>query len=291
MTDKILPIFDENGLQKKGKEVGQHLKRMRTRAGYTQEAVTNDEMNSKHGFPGLSTYKTMESGDVKSSFAFYLQMFHLFHGTDRDAAILFGNRESEPFVDTSHDNSPAHIARLKKFTYQNYTVIFVNEMDEPKLMNLCFGNIINSSYVQGNAKIGRKYTYDCKLVSPVNSPYVFIYFTSTTSLVDRAFFVLPEIEWITGRFKRGVGLMISISTDQQRCPTSQLFVMIHKIYKMPEFDEIKKHLVLKNSQMSTYMMRLQDLKSRNIRFNDSVVLERKTRNKPLSEKKSNNAQP
>ena len=277
MTDKILPFFDDDALKQNGKAIGQHLKQMRNRAGYTQEAVTNDELNSKHGFPSLSTYKSMESGDVKSSFYFYLQMFHLFHGTDRDAAILFCNRESEPFVDGGHDNSPAHIARLKKFAYQKYTVLFVDEMDNPKRMRLSFGNIINSSYVQGCAKIGKKYTYDCKLVSPVNSAYVFIYFTSTTSLIDRAFFVLPEIEWITGVFKRGVGLMISISTDQQRCPTSQLFVMLHSMYKEPDFTEIKKHLVLRSSQMSLYMMRVQDLKQRNIKFNDNMVLERKYR--------------
>lgn len=283
MTDKILPIFDEQGLKQKGESVGQHLKRMRIRAGYTQEVVTNDEMDSKHGFPSLSTYKTMEGGDVKSSYAFYLQMFHLFHGTDRDAAILFGNRESEPFVEAGHDNSPAHIARLKKFAYQNYTVLFVDEMDEPKRMKLSFGNIINSSFVQGNAKIGKRYTYDCKLVSPVNSPYVFIYFTSTTSLVDRAFFVLPEIEWVTSRFKKGVGLMISISTDQQRCPTAQLFIMLHSVYKEPEFAVIKKHLVLRSSQTSTYMMRVQDLKSRNSKFVNSVILERKTEKMSKSE--------
>lgn len=275
MADKILPVFDDEGIKKQGKVIGLHLRKMRLRSLYTQDAVTNDELDTKHGFPSLSTYKSMENGDTKSSFTFYLQLFHLFHGTDRDAAILFGNRDSETFVDESHDDSQAHIARLKKFAYQKYTIYLVDEMDAIKEMKLSFGNIINYSYVQGNAKIGRKYTYDCKLVSPVNSPYVFIYFTSTTSMVDRALFILPEIEWIIGKFKRGLGLMISISTDHQRCPTIQMFVMLHALYKKPDLEEIKKYIVLRDSQVSTYMMRVQDLKSRNIKFDQEMILEQK----------------
>lgn len=69
--------------------------------------------------------------------------------------------------------------------------------------------------------------------------------------------------------------MISISTDHQRCPTIQMFVMLHALYKKPDLEEIKKYIVQRDSQVSTYMMRVQDLKSRNIKFDQEMILERK----------------
>lgn len=268
---KILPVLTGNGeWDEINSRVGLHLKKMREREKWTQEQVSGVLIRV-----GGRTYQKMESGQTDTSFDAFIEVFHLLQGTDRDAAILFGNRESEIFIDESHDGSPSHIARLEKFAFQKYTVFFVDEMDHMKRMNLDFKNVINNSYVQGTAKIGRKYTYDCKLVSPVNSKYIFIYFTSTTSLVDRAFFILPEIEWVVGRFKRGIGIMISISTDTKRCPTLQLFALIHKCYISPDEEELKQFLALKRAQVSKYMLRVSDLKDRNVEFVNKLKLAKK----------------
>lgn len=274
MTGEISPVYDKDALTEIGIKTGKHLRKMRLRAGYTQGQITNDEENHKPGFPSLTTYKDMERGHIATSFETFIQMFHQFHGTDRDAAVLFGNREPGQYVNYSHDSSPGHIARLHKFVRQKYSVLFVDEMDNSKVMTLRFTDIVNNSFVQGTASIG-KYSYDCKLLSPVNSEYVFIYFTSTTSMVDRALFVMPEIRWVTGRIKRGIGLMMSISTDGQNCPTIQLFALIHDVYEMPSFEMLKEHLSMKTAPSSEYMIRVPDLLKRNVDFVKKLPLKRR----------------
>lgn len=278
-TDEIMPVFDKNALREIGKRSGKHLKRMREKAGFTQNQITNDEENKKSGFPSLTTYKDMERGHIETSFETFIQMFHRFEGTDRDAAVLFGNRESDPYVNYSHDDSPGHIARLNKFVRQKYCIYFVDEMDVPKEMKIQFTNIVNSSYVQGTAKIGRKYAYDCKLLSPVNSDYVFIYFTSTTSLVDRALFIMPEIPWVISRVKKAIGMMLSISTDGQNCPTTQLYALVHDIYEKPDLEMLKQHLILNGASTSEYMMRIPDLMDRNKHFAKNMLFVRKQKQK------------
>lgn len=273
--DEILPVFDKKALREIGMQSGRHLKKMRERAGFTQNQITNDEENHKPGFPSLTTYKDMEKGHIETSFETFIQLFHRFQGTDRDAAVLFGNRESEPFMEYSHDSSPGHMVRLNKFVRQRYSVLYADERERIKTMTIKFTNIINSSYVQGTAKVGRKYSYDCKLLSPVNSDYVFIYMTSTTSLVDRALLITPEIPWVTGRIKKGIGLMLSISADEQYCPTTQLFALLHEIYEIPDSEALKKHLMLNNYPSSKYMMRVTDLLNRNKAFVNEMPLIRK----------------
>lgn len=266
MKDNKLTILRQDELDQHSRNAGEHLRKMREREHFTREMVTSNPDNAdQNPLPSLSTLKSMENGHGKTSFDTFIQMFHIFNGTDRDAAILFGNRESAIFVDDSHDSSPAHIARLRKFENQKFTVFYMDEMDELKAMKLNFVHIINHSYVQGNARVG-KYSYDCKLVSPSNSKYVYIYMTSTTSFIDRALLILPEIEKVVGRLKRGIGIMTSISADEHTCPTIQMFVLWSNVFEKPNEETLKGHLMLKREQVSQYMLRLSDLIDRNKEF-------------------------
>lgn len=255
--------------QEEKNRIGSHLRRMRERNKMTQSNVGNAIQNASE-----RTYQNMERGDVNAKFASFIEVFRLFGGTDRDAAILFGNRDSEDYVDDANDPSPAHLARLNKFTNQKYTIFYYDMMDKMKQMKISFGDIVEDSYVQGTAKINDKYTYDCKLISPANSHYVFLYLTSTTALIDRAFMMLPEIEQVVCKFKRGIGVMMSISIDNKLCPTTQKFIMLNNIYKIPDKKELATYLELGNAK-SDYMLRFPDLRDANDSFVKRLILEKK----------------
>lgn len=256
----------EEELNEIKKQIKTHLKAMRGRTNLTQ-----NDVNKKLSRCSGRTYQKMETGNIGVHFESFLEVFRLFQGTDRDAAILFGNHPSGLFLDSDRDNSDCHMARLSKFTMQNYTVYYVDAMDKMKRLKIKFGDIIDNTFVQGTAVIGRKYTYECKLISPVNSRYVFLYLTSTTSLVDRALLILPEIELVVEKFKRGIGIMMSISIDEQQCPTTQKFAILHNSYKGIREEEIAPHLVIKREKISKYMFRIADLMSINTRFAESEL--------------------
>lgn len=248
-------------------EIKKHLKKMRKRAGLTQNQV-----NEKLAFCSSRTYQKMEQGNVGTHFDSFLEVFHLFQGTDKDAAILFGNHPSEDVLDGGRDSSDAHLARLQKFTQQKYTIRYFDSMDKMKRLYVQFGDIIDNTFVPGTAKIGKKsnYTYECKLISPVDSPYVFLHLTSTSSLVDRALLVLPEIDLVVKKIKYGIGIMMSLSVDTQHCPTIQKFAILNDTYKTIDDRTLASYLVVKKEQISKYMLRIPDLKEINNRFSNAL---------------------
>lgn len=247
-------------------QIKNQLKSMRTRSGLTQ-----NDIEDKCSCCSARTYQKMETGNIGVRFESFLEVFRLFQGTDHDAAVLFGNHPSGSFLASDQDDSACHLARLNKFTHQKYTICYVDFMDKMKYMKIKFGDIIDNTFVHGTAVIGRKYKYECKLVSPANSRYVFIYLTSATSLVDKALLVLPEVELVVDKFKRGIGIMMSISIDRQQCPTTQKFVMLHESYNNIKGETIAPYLVVKREQISKYMFRVPDLKEINSRFAESPI--------------------
>lgn len=263
---KMRVFSSEEELDEIKEQIKKQLKEMRTRANLTQ-----NDIEEKCSCCSARTYQKMESGNIGVRYESFLEVFRLFQGTDHDAAILFGNHPSGLYLSSDQDGSACHLARLNKFTHQSYTINYVDSMDKMKHMKIKFGDIIDNTFVYGTAMIGRKYKYECKLVSPVNSSYVFLYLTSSTSLVDRALLVLPEIELIVEKFKRGIGIMMSISIDRQQCPTTQKFVMLHNSYKGIRDEEILPYLVVKREQISKYMFRIPDLKGINSRFAENPV--------------------
>lgn len=256
----------EEELDEIKEQIKKQLKEMRRRSGLTQ-----NDIEEKCSCCSARTYQKMESGNIGVRFESFLEIFRLLQGTDHDAAILFGNHPSGLFLNSDQDNSASHMARLNKFTHQQYTIYYVDYMDRMKHLRIKFEDVIDNTFVHGKALIGKKYKYECKLISPVNSRYVFLYLISTTSLVDRALLILPEIDLIVDKFKRGIGIMMSISIDKLQCPTTQKFVMLNNSYKGIKDEMITPHLVVKREKISKYMFRIPDLMEINTRFAESEL--------------------
>ena len=71
--------------------------------------------------------------------------------------------------------------------------------------------------------------------------------------------------------------MLSISADGQNCPMIQLFVLIHDIYEVPNFEMLKEHLSMKTASLSEYMIRVPDLLKRNVDFVKKFPLVRRVK--------------
>ena len=257
-NDKKLAKLSEEQWDGIHKGIKNHLKYMRLRAGFSSQQDVKD-------IASYNTYRNMETGKepAKTSFRTFIEAFHLFHGTDRDAAVLFGNHESYEYVATDHNPSEQHMQRLKVYQNNKYNMYFVDTQDAVKAFSVDFKDIINYTYVAAEGKFANNYCYDGKLLSPDNSEYTYIYFTCTNGLIDKALFIIPYVPQVLHEFKMGIGVMLSIAVNYPRCPEFKLFFMMSDNMERPEDEFIKKHLIMKTAAHSKYMVRVPNLMDRN----------------------------
>ncbi len=256
------------------RNAGQQLKYMRIRAGFTQKNYARQAWCSE------KTYQRIESGSRKSgpkspSFPDLIQAFYTFGGTDQDAAILFGKHAPKKVTDghsAAYDDSELHVKRLKQYVSEtkgrrDFSFYFASpdfeEGGELSRLQVAFTGIEHNSYVGGDATLGNL-TYECKLVSPPESNYTFIYFACAQEIVDRALFILPYKK--EKKFYSGLGVMISISNDDQRCPMVQKFAALRD----PMIVDDLANWLRVEPLGSEYVMRFPRLSDQNMRFMKTV---------------------
>lgn len=173
---------------------------------------------------GYRTLQNIESGISSTSFYNILKVLQGFGCSDLDVLTICGYLDYD--LGASHDPSEPHRKRLDRYATEHYSFYFVNAVTE-KIQRLTveLGEIIGYSYVGGTGKINEQ-QYGCKLISPPDGEYTYLYFSSSLPLVDRAVFVLPyhANEIIFGA---GTGIMLSISNEAPRSPTVQRFIVIN----------------------------------------------------------------
>ena len=173
---------------------------------------------------GYRTLQSIESGSSSTSFYNILKVLHGFGCSDIDALTICGYLDYD-FGD-SHDPSEPHRKRLERYATEQYSFYFVNAVNEKiQRLSVELGEIIGYSYVGGTGQLNKQH-YGCKLISPPDGDYTYLYFSSSSPLVDRAIFVLPyHADEIV--FGAGTGIMLSISNETPRSPTLQRFIVIN----------------------------------------------------------------
>lgn len=229
------------------KKAGEYISEIRTNKGLTQEAAAD-----LTGI-GYRTIQNIESGRSRTSFLNILTLIQSFGCSDTDVLILCGFLDNR--AGYTHDASEQHKIRLRKYRCQDYGFYYVNAVTERlQRFSVKLGEIVGHSYVDGIGRLG-EYTYGCKLISPPDGDYTYLYFSSS-SPVDRALFILPH-HIMDNVFMAGIGIMISISNDDPRSPAFQKFAIVNDAcaqYKILDDDGIIARLKIKGP-ISDYTIR------------------------------------
>lgn len=202
------------------KHAGEKIKNLRTGKKLSQKNVADGIGVS------LRTYQKVESGEISTSFINVLAALEYLEACDID----FLNACGYDSPATSHDASDNHKLRLSQYCNESYSFYYVNPITEkPRRIKVKFYDITGYSYVYGEGTLDDETKYECKLISPPSGSYTYLYFTSVSTVVDRALFILPYNE-SDKVFGAGQGVMISISNQEPRSPVFQRFLVMNDVY-------------------------------------------------------------
>lgn len=192
------------------------------------------------------TIHRIEQGhDCRSSILFMLLKLYGADATDL-SRILGIECQTQILEEASaaYDRSDAHHRRLGMYAGMVYRCYYVSTREN--IDDIC-SLVIETNTSMGNGYLPCTacydgYTYECKLISPPDSDFTFIYLTSKGSLKDRGMIILPHNRKIKKKLKTAIGKMLSISMDLKAMPCYQKVFLLSDEYETPSqqlIDRIK----------------------------------------------------
>lgn len=148
-------------------------------------------------------------------------------------------------VSAAYDRSDAHHSRLSMYADMTYHCYYVSTKEN--IDDIC-SLIIKTNVPTGDGYLACTacydgYTYECKLISPPDSDFTFIYLTSKGSLKDRGMIILPHNRKVKTKLRAAIGKMLSLSMDLKAMPCYQKVFLLSDEYETPShalIDQIKK---------------------------------------------------
>lgn len=205
--------------------LGQVLQKLRLEKGLKVKDVADKTALSE------KTINRIEQGKNSTAFDNVAVLMDLYDAAIEDIAEAFQCQMGKE-TDVAYDFSDAHGRRLKQYSNMKYRCYYFSTDGNGETIDtfdITTDQKAAEGYLEGVA-IHKEYTYSCKVVSPADYRYSFVYLTSNGTLDDRAFMILPFIKEIRGKFVAGIGVMLSF-TQKTDLPCFQKIVILAKKYQ------------------------------------------------------------
>lgn len=255
------------------KRSGEEIRALRERKGLGVDRVAE----ILHISP--RTIQRIEQGkDCKNSIFFMLLKLYGAGATDLSRILGIESPPQIPVeASAAYDRSDAHHSRLSMYadmTYHCYYVSTKENNDNICSLEIKTNALTGEGYLSCTASFDG-YTYECKLVSPPDSDYTFIYLTSKGSLKDRGMIILPHNRKIKTKLKTAIGKMLSLSMDLKAMPCYQKVFLLSDEYERPcrEFiDRIKdEYLKITSSEPEAVVKDLYKISGADLLVQSSAV--------------------